>query len=182
VLEVGFGSGSNLWFAAREGFSVHGIEASQIAVEQAIERFKQEKLVGDFRQGDFVSLPFESCSMDLAIDRAALTLVGRLDHKLAIKEVHRVLKDGGMFHYNVYADSHSSCRSGICGEDGARVDISEGTLVGVGQVLFLSRTDIDELFNEGWKLHQVQRREWTEMLNAVASIHAEWLVVAEKVS
>ena len=38
ILEIGFGSGSNLWFAAREGFDVYGIEASKIAVNFAKQR------------------------------------------------------------------------------------------------------------------------------------------------
>ena len=35
VLEVGFGSGCNLWFCAREGFDCYGVEFSSIAVEHA---------------------------------------------------------------------------------------------------------------------------------------------------
>ena len=58
VLEIGFGSGSNLWFAAREGFSVFGVEFSPSAVEFATNRFKSDSLSGNLRLGDFCSLPF----------------------------------------------------------------------------------------------------------------------------
>ncbi len=44
VLEVGCGSGNNLWFAAREGFSVTGIDDSKSAINYAKERFKNENL------------------------------------------------------------------------------------------------------------------------------------------
>ncbi len=40
ILELGFGTGANLWYLAREGFSVYGIEGSKTAVEKAIKRFK----------------------------------------------------------------------------------------------------------------------------------------------
>jgi len=180
ILETGFGSGSNLWFVAREGFSVSGIEASQTAVDKARERFKRECLSGELKLGDFTSLPFESSSFDLVIDRAAITHVGRSEHCETIGEIHRVLKMGGFFHFNAYADSHSSYRSGSPGPDNLRVDISAGSLLDVGQVYFSSRTDIDSFFEDGWKLHQVQRREWVDMLNATDSTHAEWMVVAEK--
>jgi len=181
ILEVGFGSGSNLWFAAKEGFSVQGIEASETAVFQAESRFQNEGLLADLRRGDFVSLPFESNSADLVIDRAGLTHVGKSEHKKALKEILRVLKPGGFFHYNTYADSHSSSRSGVLNHEGVRHNITEGSLTGVGQVFFPSRADIEAFFTVGWKLHQIQRREWTDMLNATGNIHAEWLIVAEKI-
>ncbi|EAI6302558.1 SAM-dependent methyltransferase, partial [Campylobacter jejuni] len=37
ILELGLGTGANLWFCAKEGFSVSGIEWSKTGVE----RFKQ---------------------------------------------------------------------------------------------------------------------------------------------
>jgi len=180
ILEVGFGSGSNLWFAAREGFSVLGVEGSTSAVAYAKNRFRQEGLEGDLRVGDFTELPFADDTVDLAIDRSSLVCVGRMAQKRAVAEIYRVLKKGGLFHYNGYADSHSSARSGETGADGVRVNISEGTLVGAGQLCFQSRSGIDELFGPEWKLRRVERREWVDMLGATASIHAEWLVVAEK--
>ena len=42
LLEVGFGTGANLWFIAREGFTVHGVEGSPSALNMAIERLNRE--------------------------------------------------------------------------------------------------------------------------------------------
>ncbi len=180
ILEVGFGTGSNLWFAAREGFDVAGIEASPSAVAYAQDRFAREQLKGDLRRGDFTTLPFADESFDLVIDRGSLVCVGnRAQHK-AISEIHRVLRRHGRFLYNGYADSHSSYRAGEPGADGVTLNITAGTLTGVGQLHFVSRSELDELFANGWELIQVQRREWTEMLEAAGGIHSEWVVVAEK--
>ena len=180
ILEVGFGTSISSRFAAREGFTVAGVEGSSSAVKYAQEWFKREQLSGDLRVGDFTQLPFENETFDLVFDREALCCVGKQAHKQAISEVHRVLRNGGKFLFNGYADSHSSLRTGEIGSDEARMNINGGTLVDVGQLYFVSRSEIDEFFNVGWKLHQVQRREWTEMLNAAGGIHAEWMVVAEK--
>jgi len=182
ILEVGFGTASNLWFAAREGFDVSGIEGSPTAVDVAKEKFRSDGLAGDLQVGDFTSLPYDAAIFDLALDRGALTCVGKETQKQAIDEIRRCLKSGGKFFYNCYADSHSGYRSGTYGPDGVRLNSTEETLVGVGQIFFTSRKDIDYFFAKGWKLHQVQRREWTDMLNAVGNIHAEWVVIAEKIA
>ena len=180
ILEVGFGAGNNLWFAAREGFSVAGIEGSPSAVDYARARFEREQLEGDLRLGDFTELPFEDESFDLVIDRGSLVCVGKKAHRKAISEIHRVLRRGGKFLYNGYADSHSSYRAGERGADDVTINIKGGTLAGVGQLHFVSRSEIDELFASDWELRQIQRREWSEMLKAVSDIHAEWVVIAEK--
>ena len=180
IMEVGFGSAPNLWFAAREGFKVAGVEGSSSAVDFALERFKRDGLSGDLRVGDFTSLPFDDDSFDLVIDRGSLVCVGAEAQKQAVAEVHRCLRKGGRFLHNAYGDSHSSMRAGELGADGLINNIAGGTLVGVGQLHFTSRTEINERFADGWNLLQVQRREWVDMLSVSGDIHAEWVVVAEK--
>lgn len=180
ILEMGFGTAPNLMFAAREGFKVAGVEGSSSAVELAVERFKHEGLSGDLRVGDFTNLPFDDDSFDLIIDRASLCCVGAEAQKQAISEVHRCLLKGGRFMHNTYADSHSSMLSGERGADGLIYNITSGTLVGVGQLHFTSRSEINEHFTDGWSLLQVQRREWVDMLSVSGDIHSEWAVVAEK--
>ena len=180
ILEVGFGTGSNLWFAAREGFSVAGVEMSPSGVAYAKERFAAEGLAGDLRAGDFTRLPFADHHFDLVIDREALCCAGRNGMVKAISEIHRVLRVGGRFFFNCYADSHSSYRAGERGDDGLTVNISGGSLVGCGQLQFISRSDIDLLFGKGWRLGAVERLESVDMLQPAGMVHAEWKVVAEK--
>ncbi len=59
VLEVGFGSGCNLWFCAQEGFESYGVEGSPIAVDHAKEWFLREGLNGHLFQGNFHPLNFD---------------------------------------------------------------------------------------------------------------------------
>jgi SAM-dependent methyltransferase len=181
LLEVGCGTGSNLWFAAREGFSVSGIEGSRHAVEFARKRFAQDGLNGDLRVGDFTSLPFEDESFDLVIDRGALTCCGTSDLVKALAEVSRVLKKGGRFLFNPYADSHSSARAGSRIEEDLTVDITGGALTGVGQIRFASRTDIDTLLPKNLSILSLRRIENVDMLNVNGDVHSMWVVVAQKV-
>src|SRR5258708_37026345 len=69
ILEIGCGTGNNLWFAAREGFSGSGIDASETAINFAKDRFASEGLKADLRVGDFTKLPFTDRMFDLALDR-----------------------------------------------------------------------------------------------------------------
>jgi len=180
ILEVGCGAGNNLWFAAREGFRVTGIDASFSAIEYAKSRFAREGLEGDFYVGEFSDLPFAEEAFDLVIDRAALTHTGFSVAELAVEEIHRVLKMGGRFFFNAFGVKHTSCTSGHCGPNGVICDVQEGTLMGVGQVCFYSRRDLERLFRTGWRLLSVQSHESIETLLPKNTVQAEWRVIAEK--
>jgi ubiquinone/menaquinone biosynthesis C-methylase UbiE len=180
ILEVGCGTGSNLWFAAKEGFQVTGIDASYSAIEYAMERFEEERLNGDLRVGDFTQLPFKTKNYDLVIDRCAIACCGRSAAKLVIDEVYRVLKTKGKFLFNPYSDKHSSALSGENGPDGLVNNISSGTLVDCGQICFYDRENITHLFQNGWQVLNIQHLDLVEQINSQQQIHAEWRVVAEK--
>src|SRR5882757_11339485 len=69
VLELGFGGGANLLFAARHGFRVAGIDVSDRAVDAARATFAGDGLDGDLRLAPFTALPFDDASFDLVFDR-----------------------------------------------------------------------------------------------------------------
>ena len=179
ILELGFGTGSNLWFAAREGFSVFGIEGSKTAVSIAKRRFNLEKLSGDLRLGDFTKLPFKNDFFDLVIDRNSLCCVGNLAQKKTIDEANRVLKKKGKFLHCTYGKNHSSYKSGKTTRDGLTKNIKEGLLIGNGHINFSSRLDIYKKFSKDWKIIQVQKREYKE-IQKKSDLHQEWIVVVEK--
>jgi len=180
LLEVGCGTGSNLWFAAREGLSVAGVDGSESAINAAKLRFKEEDLKGDFRVADFTSLPFEDDYFDLIIDRGALVCCGFSMGKLAISEIHRVMKKGARFLFNPYSDRHSSYSAGLLGPDGLVLDIAQGTMVGVGQICFYGRQQVESALKD-FNIISLQHIECTEILDPGWMVHAEWRAVVEKV-
>ena len=180
VVEVGCGAGANLWFAAREGFAVAGIDGSESAIAYAQQRFDDDDLAGDLRVGDFTELPWPDGTFDLAIDRAALTCCGRTAAGRAVAELHRVLRPGGRLLFTPYSDRHPSAGAGRPGEDGVRSGIDAGALVGVGQICFYSRDDIDRLL-DGWRLLAVEHHDVSDELDtAAAPLRGHWHVVAER--
>jgi len=179
VLEVGCGSGNNLWFAAREGFSVFGIDGSASAIDRARKRLADDHLTGSLHVGDFThELPLEPASVDLAIDRLAITHSSRLGGEQAIAQIHRVLKPGGHFLFNCFSDVDSSYAGGRRTRDGVVVDIEQGSLSGYPQVTFYGRQDIDMMFQEGWTIVSLLHAESAERQSAAIEISAEWRVVA----
>jgi ubiquinone/menaquinone biosynthesis C-methylase UbiE len=182
ILEVGCGTGSNLWFAAREGFSVSGIDASPSAIKYAQKRFSEDNLTGDFRTGSFTQLPFENNYFDLVIDRAAITCCGFSVAQQTVAEIRRVLQPGGKFYFNPYSDRHSSYVSGRPGSDRLTLDISAGTLVGVGQICLYGRREVDALFAQSWQVLSVQHLEIIEQIEPQYIVHSEWRAIAQKVS
>lgn len=182
ILEVGCGAGNNLWFAAREGFSVAGIDASASAVAYARQRLADDGLRADLRVGDFTVLPFEDASFDLAIDRGALVCTGRRAARMAIGEIRRVLRPGGRFLFNPYSTAHSSYRSDQVGPDGLITAVTEGNLIGVGQLCFYDRADVEAVLNSGWRLISREHVLIQDELAVAGSSHAEWRVIVEKVA
>jgi SAM-dependent methyltransferase len=180
VLEIGCGTGNNLWFVAREGFQTSGVDASTTAIGFARERFVQERLDARFEVADFTkTLPFGDASFDLIFERAALSFTTREGASACVAEVRRVLKFGGLFQCGPYSDRDSSFyRSPDV--DGAVRRISAGTIVGGSQTCFYSLQDIRDLFRDGWELLSVKHVEETEMLRPDRTCHCEWLVIARK--
>jgi ubiquinone/menaquinone biosynthesis C-methylase UbiE len=95
ILEIGCGTGNNLWFLAREGFDAAGIDSSETAIAYATKRFEEEGLTADIRLGDFHDLPWPDDSFDMVIDRAALQC--STTQPDALREIARVLRPEGRF-------------------------------------------------------------------------------------
>ncbi|MGB1041539.1 MAG: SAM-dependent methyltransferase, partial [Flavobacteriales bacterium] len=77
LLEIGSGPGANLWYMAREGFTVYGIEGSQTACNNATKRLNNEGLgdrIGKIIAGDYHEKlnDFEDGYFDAIIDVESL--------------------------------------------------------------------------------------------------------------
>lgn len=179
LLEVGCGAGNNLWFAAREGVRVSGVDGSESAIRYARERFAAEGLEADLRVGDFTALPYPDDSFDLVVDRSAIVCCDIGDARIAVAEVLRVLRPGGVFFHNSCSADHYSSTQGERGEGGLVRNIRGGTMAGISQLYFYTEAECRALFAQGWQLESMQHMCLADRLGAIGD-HSEWRVVARK--
>jgi len=175
ILELGCGTGNNLWFAAREGFRVSGIDISKTAVEFARKRFTDDGMVGDLRVGDFSQLPFGDNSFDLVFDRGSLSLTNRQGAIDCVREVRRVIKPNGLFQCGPFSDRDSSFYRSP-DNDGLVRGIKVGVLL-CEQARFFGLQDLRDLFRDGWKFESLQHIEETDFLSPARVSHCRWLAV-----
>ncbi|MCX2683718.1 class I SAM-dependent methyltransferase [Campylobacter sp. MIT 21-1685] len=102
ILELGLGTGANLWFCAREGFSVSGIEWSTTGVERFKERMHNENLqnhIKELKIGDYLEKldEFKDESFDAWCDGYSLAYNDFEKTKTIIEKAIKKLKIGGKF-------------------------------------------------------------------------------------
>ena len=93
--------------------------------------------------------------------------------------MRRVLKSRGIFFFNGYSKKHTSASAGKQLADGRTTDIRAGSLTGVGSLGFNSMQEINELFEDGWKILSMEEVVATDYTND-CEIHAEWKIIAQK--
>jgi len=180
ILEVGCGNGPNLWFAAREGFNVFGIDSSRTAIDYAVDWFEKEKLNGEFRVGSFCNLPYSDQSFDVVIDRASLTLATLSGLSTALGECSRVLKPGGKLFFSPYSDHDSSFYRAPDLDHVVR-GIDRGNHRGQGgQVLFLSSKDIRILLAADWHIERLIHISSVDFESKERTQNSFWNVIASK--
>jgi SAM-dependent methyltransferase len=149
ILELGSGPGANVWFLAREGFDVYGIDGSPTALEQARKRLKQEGLETTLTLGDIVDLRnhYPTRHFDAVVDVACLQCNDIHSVKSILESALDILKpDGKLFSMMVDTESYGY-GMGRQIEPGTLVDITEGPYAGIGRCHFFSLEEVRSLFS-----------------------------------
>jgi SAM-dependent methyltransferase len=126
LLEIGCGPGANVWFMAREGFRVSGIDCSPTAIRKARERLANEGLSADLRVGDNAVLPWPDNTFDGVLENVSLYCNGSQSIRAALAEVRRVLKPGAPFQSSFFTTSTWGYGTGTTMEPDAFRDVTEG--------------------------------------------------------
>ncbi len=159
VLEVGCGSGANLWFMAREGLCVHGVDRSETAVRLARERLDREcpgwrAGGGRAEVGDLLTLPYEDGFFDAVLDVVAVCYCGFEEAQGAYAEFARVTRSGGSLFSRTFARGCWGEGTGKPAGRGAWA-CAEGPLKELGATRFTDPGEVSELL-QGWSVTSVE--------------------------
>lgn len=179
LLEVGCGPGGNLWYMAREGFSVYGIDGSRTAITSAKSRLDKEipGWKGEVICGDMTILPYENETFHGVIDNEAI-YCNSFDASVEIYgEIGRVLvPEGKLFSRTFTAGSMGDGTGQQIGPNCWLV--SEGPATGKGPCRFTHRSEIPVLL-QGFALDTVDLISRTVAGNP-KNLVSEWLITAHK--
>jgi SAM-dependent methyltransferase len=110
VLELGCGSGSNLWMLAREGFRAHGIDISAEGLSLCRRMLDRWGVEAQLAEGDMSRLPYGDASFDLVLDVFSTYCLDEADFARCLDHVARVLAPGGRFFTYTPAKSSDAFR------------------------------------------------------------------------
>ena len=178
ILEIGCGPGANIWFLAREGFNVSGIDGSATAIAQAKKRLESEQLSADLNVGDIINLPFEDGVYDGVIDNECLYCMTTKSTNLILKEILRVLKPGGLFYSRTFSTDMT------VGKDPQKISnyeyssVQDGPQAGRGFLRLIDRNEIERLYGSHFTILSVEEMFHTRD-NGMIKI-SEWVITCQK--
>jgi len=182
VFEAGFGTGANLWYAAREGFTVFGLEGSHAGHELTTARLDAE--VPGWREhgarlevGDITQpLPWPAESFDVVVESDAATCNSHEEARRLYDELHRVARPGGRLYVRTPAAGTWGEGTGTAHGRG-QWECAEGPFANTGIVRFATEEDLVELL-ASWKVEQLE--EVSRTMGNRAHVVREWVVSAVK--
>ena len=172
ILEVGCGSGANLWMMNKENIDTYGIDSSAAAIDIS-KKHVQNKWGGNatVMVGDFSALPFKNEFFDAVVDVVSLQHIDKKTSEGVLNEIKRVLKDKGLFFS--YRLSDHSCM--YYAEDNEFIDEVTITNSNNGMVSFWSPSFTTYMYKKaGFRILSMERvlRTYSNGLNNV-----EYLVI-----
>ena len=175
ILEIGCGPGPNVWFMAREGFDVYGIDGSPTAIDKAMSRLQQEGLTAHLRVGDIISLGdfYPASTFDAVVDVACLQHNDRQAVQTILDQVVAVLKPHGKVFSMVVAEGSYGNGLGTEVEPGTFVDIREGPSRGSGLTHYFTLEEVQRLFG---RFSEVRIEYSRRSLNNRQHEHNQWIV------
>lgn len=97
ILELGCGSGANLWMLAKEGFDVYGIDVAPTGIKLAKKMLKLWNAFAKLKIENIRKLGFPDNFFDAIVDVVSVQHVDLAGHKEVYGEVFRCLKPNGYF-------------------------------------------------------------------------------------
>ncbi len=176
-LEVGCGSGANLWAVAKEGFQAHGIDLSPTGLDYCRAMLRKWQVTANLCLGDVTDLPYDTGALDVIFDVVTLQHLPFQAHFQAWGEIYRCLKNGGAFFSYHLGENSISLKCGAEMIDHCTVrNVSDGyPLANNGPICFLSANEARKSLSEiGFKSITIEKvvRSYSNQ-----TVYIEYLVI-----
>jgi len=147
-LEAGCGAGANVWYLAREGFTVTGIDGSETAIRRARAYLETERLAADLRVGDLtvVLAELSDASFDCVVDIGCYQCHRLGTARTLVAHSARILRPGGRCISLLHARGSEGDGRGQELEPGTYTHIEVGQLKGLGINHFYTEEEAREIF------------------------------------
>lgn len=114
AIDLGCGTGTNMVYLAKAGWSVTGVDFITRAVKSARLRLKQENIIGEVRLGDVSRYETVRGEYQLVLDIGCYHGLPFPNRTAYRKNLHRILSEGGWFLvYGLLAKEDQSSGTGI---------------------------------------------------------------------
>lgn len=179
ILELGCGPGPIVWYLAREGFTVSGIDGSPTAIAQARDRLIAEGLTADLRVGDFLELRsfYRPTYFDAILDITSLQHNRYSAIERTIENAYQALRPGGRFFGLMLAEGSWGFGAGQEVEAGTFSGVEEGPLTGMGVTHFFTEAELRSLLAP---FHDVSIDYSVRTLCSQSHWYKHWLVEARR--
>ena len=97
TLEMGCGSGANLWMMAHEGFDTHGIDLSPEAINLCARMLEHWGVSATLSAASMTACPYPSNYFDVVVDVFSSNCLDENGFATSLDEVARLLRRGGRF-------------------------------------------------------------------------------------
>ncbi len=150
MLELGCGSGANLWVVAKEGFDAYGIDYAQTGIELCKQMLDSWGVFATLKLDDMTKLSFSANNFDAIFDVVSMQHLTIKQHKISYAEVFRCLKSGGkFFSYHLGENSISFKSSSELLDHCTIANIESGyPLANNGQTCFISANEVRKFLLE----------------------------------
>jgi len=173
ILEVGCGQGANLWFLAKEGFDVYGMDISPSAIEKA-EKYLNDayNVRANLKAADAKELLYENEFFDIVIDCATIQHLHFKDHGKVYSEIYRILKSTSYFwSFHIEKGSWGYGTGKLINYE-TFDNLSEGPLANMEISCTPSDKDLETLLlSRGFKINSIEKYSLTYENQQKAIIH-----------
>jgi SAM-dependent methyltransferase len=177
LLEIGCGTGANIWFMAREGFNVIGIDGSETAIKKAKERLEKENLNAQLIVDDIIKLPFSDKEFDGIIDVECLCCNSEKNTMIILSNIDRLLKKGGLLYSRTFSKEMYNGKN-IRKDKFEFSNITKGPFYGKGFVRFVDEQKINILYGQFFEIISIDKLDYTQY-NSNQKI-SEYIIVCQK--